>query len=1118
MANYINFTLFTSRHLLCKSYSKEEDGTIYTKSHFDVNNATAEIISIEFSGLFAFLKARSYREAITSGVFNKNRYGTKVRCVHKHLKTPRTISRSQEDINHNHNEGNGLVILDIDMPETGAIIKSDDLYTLLCKIIPDFNQVACLAIGSSSSRIEGLDKAGYRVYFATQHPQSIPGFMEWLNKQLWLQGAGTIQLSKSGGLILRSIIDSAMASAHQLDFVGTPHVTDGIFLKEPFCKTYGQGTILFDCAKYTQLTKAEEQRYLNRVQNKKKSLRALSIKKEQAFDAQQRQLSLDPDRYDKESQPIIFKQGIAELQAVHLLHFQEKPPITVGELLKNMAEYDECSLADPVAGLDYPSGTRCAKFYANQHQGKEKPTIHSHAYYGVQYFLNSPPKNLYTEQDTLINIEAKKKLEVLIEQVFNRALDYKQGRLPNYVNNNASGIRNTVIKASLGLGKTTGVFDVARKLKAENKSIFIHLYVPNHKVANDIYNKQTNYEQQSGESKYALNIGIQKGRSQENCLKYDQVSKIKQGAILSAFCDNGEEQCEHIENCTYIQQFKQANNLDIIILAHSYLALHQNKFEKRKPDIVVIDEKFYPILIKSTAYLATDLKGILPSESLTGLEAAFKAKPQTGNAFKAVLSKYWHALEETVLLEESHCSEINKLLEFTQTYKSLKQTNTIKPSDSKTSVNQKQTILLGFSAKAYQLAEYLLDILRRRVGYHFLFNHISYLESDDAIYIHNVATFNFELKRAEINRLDSFIVNKVPILCLDATANKAISQCVLGSDIELDYIEVHAQRNLYVTQCHTKILSCLELNNPKKKVKQQAIDIINRTAKTNEAVYAGRTLVVTYLALHNDDEFMKALLPCIDVEHFGNIRGLDCYKNHHIILLGRLQPNSDAAILEAFSLFGHASREYQKGEHKNFTDKTDYSFENQAVNYLKIGQGKGRYFNNSSFHQVMDQMRESESIQAIARGRDIWSEKRKQVLILDSLALDVPVDRVVSWAELTPKNQQQRLINFFESHQGILIHSPRLLNKIKADISEAQWKDALSADTEYYTYPMGLYETRPPDNVQTEAYYQPSNIKVMTFYLKGKANQYKVTYDGKRQTEASTIQWIEQYCGKIKMF
>jgi hypothetical protein len=50
---------------------------------------------------------------------------------------------------------------------------------------------------------------------------------------------------------------------------------------------------------------------------------------------------------------------------------------------------------------------------------------------------------------------------------------------------------------------------------------------------------------------------------------------------------------------------------------------------------------------------------------------------------------------------------------------------------------------------------------------------------------------------------------------------------------------------------------------------------------------------------------------------------------------------------------------------------------------------------------VAEQSREAEMLQAIDRLRLIHSEKRKTVYILCSIPLDIPIDELVTWRQLT---------------------------------------------------------------------------------------------------------------------
>ena len=59
-----------------------------------------------------------------------------------------------------------------------------------------------------------------------------------------------------------------------------------------------------------------------------------------------------------------------------------------------------------------------------------------------------------------------------------------------------------------------------------------------------------------------------------------------------------EERCEHYDTCPYVAQFVDTQGR-LIVLAHEYLTLPKQRLAS--PDLVVIDERFYPALIRHSS-------------------------------------------------------------------------------------------------------------------------------------------------------------------------------------------------------------------------------------------------------------------------------------------------------------------------------------------------------------------------------------------------------------------------------------------------------------------------------------------------------------------------------------
>jgi len=79
---------------------------------------------------------------------------------------------------------------------------------------------------------------------------------------------------------------------------------------------------------------------------------------------------------------------------------------------------------------------------------------------------------------------------------------------------------------------------------------------------------------------------------------------------------------------------------------------------------------------------------------------------------------------------------------------------------------------------------------------------------------------------------------------------------------------------------------------------------------------------------------------------------------------------------------------------------------------------------------VQKQIREAETVQAIARLRLVWAEYQKRVFLLSNLPVEMPVDHLIEFNALMPDRLEMELIR-----TGDLPLTPLGLEKMRPDIS-----------------------------------------------------------------------------------
>jgi hypothetical protein len=252
------------------------------------------------------------------------------------------------------------------------------------------------------------------------------------------------------------------------------------------------------------------------------------------------------------------------------------------------------------------------------------------------------------------------------------------------------------------------------------------------------------------------------------------------------------------------------------------------------------------------------------------------------------------------------------------------------------------------------------------------------------------------------------------LLVLDGTANPQILRQFVPSLATVPEIQV--QRNARVIQVSNltfyrgSLVKRSETSDGKRKpeAKPRLLEVgefIARVALT------GKTLVVTNkpvrCALTGEDEHgslpTSAKYRGADIAHFGNIRGSNDFKEHEIaIILGRDEPTVAAAEQRAIAIW-YDTKEPIRPAPRDYKGQVNYPVKTRRYQMSDGTKKSG----NVSVHPdprvqaVVEQSREAEIIQAIDRLRLIHNEKRKTVYILCSIPLDIPVDELVTWKQLT---------------------------------------------------------------------------------------------------------------------
>lgn len=295
-------------------------------------------------------------------------------------------------------EGAGVMMLDYDPPKDGAApLDRDGLVAALRAAVPGLVPCEMLWSPSASSCIyngetELWGVRGQRLYLMVQDAADIPRAGAVLLDRLWLAGHGHFEVSTSGALLDRTLVDGSVWQANRFDFAG------GAQCKAPLRQDRGSpmliagDTAVVDSAVVFADLSLDE---LDAVRDLKQEARQeMAPEAEEAREAWVEARVVDCLTKVERDDPEAVEQAKVRLRRVleggelagdFLVHVEVKggfEPVSVADLLENPSLYDRKLTLDPVEP-DYGGGRAVGRLYLLQ----GKPTLHSFAHGGKTYHL-----------------------------------------------------------------------------------------------------------------------------------------------------------------------------------------------------------------------------------------------------------------------------------------------------------------------------------------------------------------------------------------------------------------------------------------------------------------------------------------------------------------------------------------------------------------------------------------------------------------------------------------------------------------------------------------------------------------------------------------------------------
>ena len=315
-------------------------------------------------------------------------------------------------------DGPGILLLDHDKARDNSFALHDkaiqayppeDLITIIGNFFPEilsaswvstFSTSACIFDSETGEELRGKG-AGFHQYLFPQNAGDVPRFLKVLGQRLVLAGYGRIEISRSGSLLERTLVDLLVGSPERLDFVAGAVCAPGLEQRLPEPE-YHPGELL-DTEELADLNLEEQEKYQQIIGELKETARPTQelVKEEYLEHEAEKLVQQSGKTLDMESAmgTVRTRQNhiLSDDDTLYFAHLRGKPT-TVADALDNGSEYDKKSCADPLEP-EYDGGSLSkACFYWND---GIRPIIHTFAHGNAKYRFSRFAKKVYNYDEML---------------------------------------------------------------------------------------------------------------------------------------------------------------------------------------------------------------------------------------------------------------------------------------------------------------------------------------------------------------------------------------------------------------------------------------------------------------------------------------------------------------------------------------------------------------------------------------------------------------------------------------------------------------------------------------------------------------------------------------------
>jgi hypothetical protein len=539
--------------------------------------------------------------------------------------------------------------------------------------------------------------------------------------------------------------------------------------------------------------------------------------------------------------------------------------------------------------------------------------------------------------------------------------------------------RAIAIRATPATGKTHAILD-ALKRNVDLTKLRVVYSLPMHKLAHEIRDR-------------APEGRIHRGRRQQDdddqpmCLDLERAEAV--GATGNSVVDLVCKTCPHWGNCGWSKQ-REDKGPGLILWPHQYT------FEEGKADILIVDEHFADAALRFAKVAVANLEETVavPARGVTHKGRGFGGSRYDEGA-SADLNDYRAKLRKALAVEGDLSLKTLREVGITQEA----------ATHAKALEHQRAdafSITADMTAREIAIQWERFDAQDARkwaAVWRSIEEQIS-LERDELHGFRRGKEGDLHVDTLTVSYSAEVRIGAPHTLIIDGTASRKIIERFWKLDAFHD-LHVNVPDNVEVVQITDRLNGKQELTNSGR------VEKLARLVR-HEAI-GKKALLITHKV--TEEELQKLPEMECDVEHFGNLRGIDKYKDHDVLVIaGRSQPSAEkiTEITEAIFYkdaeplvrgnYGKALREFRtKGG--AVPCETDALIDErcEAVRWMKS---------------------EGELVQAFHRLRPIRRTGHVKIVIATNVPLPVRVSKLTTWNDLLPTREDEKI------DAGVWLESP----------------------------------------------------------------------------------------------